>query len=824
MSPKIINCLRLPGAAEPPLITAFEIVDGRVITGAVMSGDRSSFVPIVDGVVALSEISTGPSPTSADDFVEVGTTSPLFAGHREWLSTTDLELARMPFCAIGCGLLAEAEKLATRLEPGAVVVVVGDDSGWATCSVAAQLSDQLVIGVIDKAGPLGVAGCRRWLGASDVPGNLTVLVSDRGTPAFAPDAVATIIDVAALRPSAAVAPPFETKAEIFHALINPDAPIDLNRARIGERLLSDAETKVLYWAGRAVSVAHTAERTGYGAAEVINILTGLQSEGFVRLQRLPSAMARLHVFWRTGEFILPLAEQTLGHIAKFGFRHFDDRVYIHNAADGGAITFGEAAEVVQRAASALHRDGVRKGDRVCVHAIPHVEVPVLFWACVHLGAVFVPIGSKWSREVASSVLDRCEPKRLFINDEITTGVPERWRSRAIRLDPADDTTDRKAQEKLFSSWLGNDQPVLPDHAGPDEAIAITFTSGTTGVPKGVLMRNSSVVNGAQISARWCEMERDDVLFTLSEYTVGSGFRESLIVQMMCGASTVIADPRRRGNVLGLADICRQYGVTIFRIFPAALRRLSQVSDRLAPNSLKALRLILSSCAPLHQETLDRLGALSSARIKDRMGSTEGCGPVIGSDASKRWGSVSAHGGHPFPDVVVQTISEDGKVIRDGAIGRLRIYTNRTMISYLDDLRQTSEVLQEGWYLSADMGQWQPNGPLRIAGRAVEMIKNAWGEMVFPSEIETILMGDNRVHEVAACGYTDDDGIERIAAFVIPNDEQKDSDRLSEDLKNRVREMLGDSKIPSVVMLVDDLPRLAREKVNKRELVTKYLQP
>jgi acyl-CoA synthetase (AMP-forming)/AMP-acid ligase II len=121
-----------------------------------------------------------------------------------------------------------------------------------------------------------------------------------------------------------------------------------------------------------------------------------------------------------------------------------------------------------------------------------------------------------------------------------------------------------------------------------------------------------------------------------------------------------------------------------------------------------------------------------------------------------------------------------------------------------------------------MGRWEPNGPLRIAGRAVEMIKNAWGEKVFSSEIETVVMGDNRVHEVAACGYTDNDGIERIAAFVIPDGFPRDGDGLGEDLKNRVREKLGDSKVPSVVMLVDDLPRLAREKVDKRELVAKYL--
>src|SRR5262249_41856179 len=276
---------------------------------------------------------------------------------------------------------------------------------------------------------------------------------------------------------------------------------------------------------------------------------------------------RLHVFWRTGEAILPLAEQTLGHISKFGFHHFADRVYFHNADDGSAITFGEAAGVIRRTAAALHRDGVRKGNRGCVHARPHVEVQLLFWACVHVGAVFVPIGSKWSREVAASVLDRCEPKLLFLNDEVAGRVPENWRPRAIRLDPAGETTDPAAQEILFSNWLGNARPVLPDYVGPDETMAIIFTSGTTGLPKGALQRNGSLVNGAQVSARWSEMAHDDVLFSVSEYIAATAFRDGLTAQMMCGASIVIADPVRRGNVLGLADICRQYGVTIFRIFP-----------------------------------------------------------------------------------------------------------------------------------------------------------------------------------------------------------------------------------------------------------------
>ncbi len=802
---------------------AFKTLNDRVIAGAVVSADRSSWAPVLDGVVALSQTSAGSPPTSAADLAQAGIPPPLCSGHREWVSTTDPELARLPFDAIAERLLAEAETLATSLEAGAAVVVIGDDSGWAACSVAALLPDQVVIAVIGKAGPLGLPGCRRWLASSDGPGNLTAVVSETGTQGFNFQAAAVVIDVAALSPNAAFAPPVEAWPETLHALINPDAPIDLNRAQIGERLLSDAETKVFYWASRALSVAHTAERTGYGTDEVIAILAGLHGEGFVRLQRLPPAMARLHVFWSTGEAILPLAEQTLGHIAKFGFHHFADRTFIQNAEDGSAITFGEAASVIARTAAALHCDGVRGGDRVCVHAIAHVEVPLLFWACVHLGAVFVPIGSNWSREVAASVLDRCRPKLLFINDEITDRVPEHWRSRAIRLDPTDDTADPNAREILFSNWLGDSDAsdqVEARHAGPDEPAVILFTSGATGVPKGALLSNAAMTIFSLSNAQLAAMCVDDIIFAMIEATGTRGLREGCISAVICGGATVIADPTRRRNALGFGDICRIYGVTQMSAVPATLRRFGQIKDRLAPDTFNALRVIISGAAPLHQETLNAIGELSSARVIDNLGSMEAL-QIAASSLLLKQASISVHGGYTHGNIA-QTVDEGGDVIRDGGIGRLRYYGDRMMIGYLDDPERTAEVIQDGWAYTGDMAAWEPDGPLHIVGRAVEMIKSAWGDKVFPSEVEAALMADPGVFEVAATGFTDADGIEYIAAFVTPSSTPEDPDRLIEDLKNRVREVLGDSKVPKVVVLVDDMPRVARDKIDKRELVARYL--
>jgi long-subunit acyl-CoA synthetase (AMP-forming) len=96
--------------------------------------------------------------------------------------------------------------------------------------------------------------------------------------------------------------------------------------------------------------------------------------------------------------------------------------------------------------------------------------------------------------------------------------------------------------------------------------------------------------------------------------------------------------------------------------------------------------------------------------------------------------MSVHGGYTYGNIA-QTVDDAGEVIRDGEIGRLRYYGDRIMVGYLDDPERTAEVMQDGWAYTGDMARWEPDGPLRIAGRVVEMIKSAWGDKVFPSEIE-----------------------------------------------------------------------------------------
>ena len=751
--------------------------------------------------------------------------APFFAGHRGWCPAGERAAARGPFGAAVDRFLTEAEALGRTLAPGARVTVTGDASGWAAAAAAAALPAQQVTGAIRADGPLGRLGCDHWFAGPDTPANLA-FATDAGSARAAAAVADATINFGAAGPGPAQRATAPADPAHLHTLIDPDRPVDLHRARVGERLLSDGETKVLYWASRAASVARTAERMDRPVQEIARLLAGLEGEGIVRVRPLPAAMARLHVFYSSGVALAPASEQTLGAVAEFAFRHFADRVFARLADDGSAISYGEAARLIARIAGALHRDGIRAGDHVAVHAIVHIEVALIFWACVHLGAVFVPIGSIWSARAAGRFLDRCRPKLLFINDEAANRVPESWRANAIRLDPAGRSAGGEARQTVLADWLGETpapEPAPATHARPDDTAVILFTSGSTGDPKAVEVSNLSVVSSAALVGQSIGMTCDDVFLTVSEYTAASGFRDGLVTTAMCGASFVVADPVRRGNVLGLAELCRDHDATILRTFPAALRRLGEAVDRVAPDSLAGLRLILSSCATLHQKTLDRLGRLCTVRVMDRVGATETGGPMIFTAGTLERSSVAAHGGVPAHGVVAQAIDEAGRVIRDGAIGRLRIYSERAMTGYLDDQKRTAEVICDGWVHTGDMVQWD-GGRLRIAGRAVEIIKSAWGDLVLPSEIEAALMGDERVREVAVCGFTDREGSEQIAAFVIPDRKPDDPDRLGEDFKTRVRQALGDSKVPRVVVLIEDMPRLAREKVDKRALARTYLEP
>jgi fatty-acyl-CoA synthase/benzoate-CoA ligase/fatty acid CoA ligase FadD22 len=807
-----------------------------VVAGALVSADGTSWVPVLDGVVDLSQAHRGPPPTAAGELPDDAPARPFHAGHRDWQGAADRSLARIPFLAAADRLRGEAALLARRHAPETVVLIAGDDSGWAAALLAALLPDRAVVAHVAAGGALGVAGCRLWLSAADAPANLTMVVGgDAAASPVAADAGVDLIDMAAIAldgdsagaATVALGPPRDEDPSALHALIDPDAPVDLNRARIGGRILSDDETRVLYWAGRAASAARTAERLGLPADRVVAILAALHGEGVVRLERLPAAMARLHVFWSSGEVLPAMAQQTLGALASFGFRAFAQRTFLRDSEDGSTISFGEARRVICRTAAALRRDGVGAGDRVAAHALPHIELAMIFWACVHLGAVFVPIGSMWSREMADRVLGRCRPRLLFINEAVGARVPEDWRARAIRLDVAAGGGRGAAAAPdcpSFTGWLdaGGTPPAAPAaHSGPDDTALIVLTSGSTGTPKMVARSNAGIVNFCWAMARAMGICQDDIFFSVTEFIAVPGLVDTVVTPLLSGSSAVVADRRRRGGVLGQADICRSERVTVFRTVPAALRRLCQAADRLEPANFASLRLMVSSSAPLYRDTLDRLDRLCPAPILDAAGTTEAGGALLFSDGSLRRGSIFATGGRPT-GIVLQVVDDTGGVIRDGTVGCMRVHGDQMMSGYVDETGRTCEVFSDGWLLTGDMARWEPDDLLRIAGRAVEMIKSAWGDKVFPSEIEAVLMADERVFEVAACGFTDTDGTERIAAFVIPGINPDDPDRLGEELKSRVRQALGDSKVPHAVVLVEDLPRAARDKVDKPELMRRFL--
>ena len=125
-------------------------------------------------------------------------------------------------------------------------------------------------------------------------------------------------------------------------------------------------------------------------------------------------------------------------------------------------------------------------------------------------------------------------------------MPEHWRSRAIRLDPAGDTADPNAREILFSNWLSDckaSDEIKAHHAGPDEPAVILFTSGTTGVPKGTLLSNAAMTIFSLSNAQLSAMRMDDVIFVMIEATGTRGLRDGNISAVICGGATVIADPR-----------------------------------------------------------------------------------------------------------------------------------------------------------------------------------------------------------------------------------------------------------------------------------------
>ena len=480
------------------------------------------------------------------------------------------------------------------------------------------------------------------------------------------------------------------------------------------------------------------------------------------------------------------------------------------------LTYAELNQRSSQLAQALLASGVGTGDRVAYLGRSAPEVIELLCAVSKIDAVIVPVNWRLSpRELAAVLADAQAP--LLIADATYLKTAEELVARSSRaLSLRVVATEHPA---AYEPWLAAHRPIDPSSRGePDDVIVQMYTSGTTGVPKGVLTTHRNLAAAAATSARW-GFDADTISLTpLPLFHIGG------IGWVYCGlwhgATTILVSEFDAAQVI---DMLERHRVTNPIFVPTMLQMLTAVPGA-AERDYSALRSITYGASPITTTTLRAALRTFGCDLIGLYGLTESTGGVVHLDGSDH----DADGprqhllrsvGRPYEWVELRIVDPaTDEDLPAQAVGEVWLRAPNVMAGYFNRPEATAQALTpDGWLRTGDGGYLDADGYLFLTDRVKDMIVSG-GENVYPFEVEEVFAQHPDVADVAVIGVPDAHWGEAVKALVI---RRRGSAASAEDLLAFAGERLAGYKLPRSIDFVDDLPRTPTGKVLKRALREQY---
>ncbi len=490
----------------------------------------------------------------------------------------------------------------------------------------------------------------------------------------------------------------------------------------------------------------------------------------------------------------------------------DVEAYVEPATDlrpRRAVTFAGWDRAADGVAGLLARHGVGPGTVVCLLLPSSIEYMVVYSAVVRLGAVTSGVNLRLGAPEVASILDRTRPVVTVVDDarERPDGPTGTVLTRAECTDAAE-----------------GPPPTAWPTARSDDPVAVVWTSGTTGLPKGAVFDHDNlraVAEGTDVLSE----PGDRRLSPLPFAHVGSMTR---VWDEAANAITTVITPSpwRASDAVPVMEAER---ITVAQGVPTqwalVLRR-----PEAATADLSSLRIAGTGASRVPAELVAELRDTLGVPVVVRYTSTEaslGTGTVPGDPDE----AVATTVGRPVPGVELTVADEDGTPVPVGEVGRVRLRSPAVMRGYwggpptgpgaaglvLDTVATAGVLAPDGWLTTGDFGFVDADGRLHLAGRANELYIRG-GYNVYPAEVEAALGEHPAVAQVAVVGAPDPVLGEIGVAFVVPTDGSAvDAPTLLAGLRETARASLADYKAPDRVVVVDGLPLTSMMKVDKRVL-------
>ncbi len=492
----------------------------------------------------------------------------------------------------------------------------------------------------------------------------------------------------------------------------------------------------------------------------------------------------------------------LGEILRLAARRAPEKTAI--IADGRRLDFLEYDRLANRFANFLIAQGVGPGDRIATVLFNSPEYGVVHFGNARAGSVLVHIPPLYAAAEIAEIVERTHPRLLVVDAAVRDRIGAEVRSAV--------PTVMVAGSPDFEGALATASDRPPDRAiDPAAPVAMTFTGGTTGRPKGAVVSHSARYVSAASTAREHRITEEDVVGVVVPMFHAVGLMIWYQAAILRGCTSVIL---HKWDPAEFIAATARHGISSVFLVPVQVRDLLR-SPAFDPDRLASLKNIGVGGAPTPPGLIEECrGALPHCGYTDHYGQSE-TGPLTilkPEETEAHTGTV----GRPAEGVELRIVDSDGNPIPTGTVGELITRGPYMMEGYFGDEQETARYFRDGWGWTGDLGRADENGYVTLVGRSREIIISG-GFNIHPSEVETALASHPAVEDCTVFGVPDDRWGEAPIAYVVTG-----ANVSAEDLIAHCTARLARYKRPREIVFVTTIPRTPSGKVRKPLLRDTYL--
>lgn len=455
------------------------------------------------------------------------------------------------------------------------------------------------------------------------------------------------------------------------------------------------------------------------------------------------------------------------------------------------ITYQQLYDRVCALVQLLKQKGIKPRDKVLICFENSPEFYIAYYAVWHVGAVVAPLNTFLKEKELAHIIADAQPKLVLTSSD--------------RLD-----LFKKAETSLPEILTQADMPQTfdglcddPIDLNPEELCALLYTSGTTGLPKGVMLSSKNIITNLMQGVSRLRIGHGERLFgALPLFHV---FAQNVFVwgAIFMGSTVILVPKIDRKLILEALE----HKPTGFLGVPALFGLLCLLKT--AP--LDSVKYFISGGDALPDKIRSYFELLYRRKICNGYGLTE-TSPVIAADFSD-YAKPTDLVGRPVVGIEIQLRGENGAFVSQGEIGELWVKGDNIMMGYYNAPEQTQKVLKDGWFNTGDTFYLNEDGKLVITGRTKDLIINK-GINIYPQEIENVILSHSNVLAAAVVGKEDDQGEVPVAFVQLRQEEPGMQDALMQLCKDQ----LAAYKVPrQFICSPEELPMTGTRKINKKLL-------